>query len=296
MRGTLALGSACAGVALGVVLSAWLRQTRTRQEAGCGGAVHEHRIDGTSPGSEGGSARVGLAPSGSDLFREDADASRSPLPPQAADGARVPAPPRRGTLRSGVAIRGLQYTYLWSDDALDPPIDSGAPQTEGVMRDQARAIVAAAARASRDSTRRQIDVETEFRGSTLREQVFQLALVESLGSGFVVYPGRDIPLPAEPEASFRHSLGGEGWGPGVMQRIEEFEAAQAERRLEIVGRAVEVARERSTDLARRAAALWIVGGHAHYVGRDDAYELSALAEEWRRLHDDHVDRIRRALR
>lgn len=296
MRGTLALGSACVGVALGIVLAAWLRQARTGEEVGCRGDVHEHRIDGISPGSVGGPDRVGFAQRGSDRFREDADASRSPLPPQAADGASIPAPPRRGPLRSGVAIRGLQYTYLWSDDALDPPIDSGTPQIEGVMRDQARAIVAAAARASRDSTRRQIDVETEFRGSTLREQVFQLALVESLGSGYVVYPGRDISLPAEPEVSFRQSLGGEGWGLDVARRIEEFEASQAERRRGIVRRAVEVARERSTDFARQAAALWVVGGQAQYVGRDDAYELLALAEEWRRLHEEHVDRIRRTLR
>lgn|GEM_PF-4733065 len=299
-RNVAGIGLVCGGICLGLVIAGLVRGAP--EDPGPRRSSSEPARTGVRDPGSMSEAESPAAPDPTVPLREPVAPSDegTGVQPGVVGHAESLAPERtRGAMRTGRAIRGVQYTFLWSDDALEPPI--GPPDPEQVARlarmpEEVRLKVAAADDAVVHSERRRLEVEAQVGGSPLRDAVFQLAAVDSLGSGIVVYPGRDIPLPASPEASLDHTLGGGAWSSDAVQRVRHFEAEQATRRFELVGRAIEAAKNRAPESALRAAALWVSQGRAFYVESTDARDLSLIAEDWQRTREEHMDRIRRILK
>lgn len=299
-RNVATIALVCGGIGLGLVIAAIMRGAP--EEPGSRRSTPDPARTSVRDSGAGSEAAVPATPSPTTALQEPVAPSDpgTGVKPGVVGRAEPVAPERtRRAVRTGRAIRGVQYTFLWSDDALEPPI--GPPDPEQVARlarmpEEVRSKVAAADDAVVHAERRRLEVEAQVGGSPLREAVFQLAAVDSLGSGFVVWPGRDLPIPASPEASLDHTLGGGAWSSEAVQRVRHFEAEQATRRFELVSRAIEVARQRSSESALKAAALWVSQGRALYVESADAQELSLIAEDWRRTREKYMDRIRRLLR
>jgi hypothetical protein len=207
-----------------------------------------------------------------------------------------------GRLRRGRVRRGLHHTYLWSDDALEPPITVAAEEAARLRRERLPAPVRRQLEqmnaAVVSAEKRRLEVEAALGGSPLRESVFQLAAVRSLGSGFVAYPGRDIAVPASPEASVDRLLAGatshdNAWKAAAVERVAKLERQQANRRRDIVVRVLDLVQEGAGE-GVATPALWVADGVAGYVD-PGAAELGRISADWSRARARHLRALKEIL-